>query len=582
MGVVALKQSVKMAKELRRNDRLYAEKFLKIQTKNMELVSFKYNEIQENLQKRVDELRERGKPVRFIILKARQMGVSTWVQGQLFKRTSTLKHFNSLVAAHVEESSTNLYRMSQRFYDALPNKISFPDRSIMEVKPRTKFSNRKELVFADLDSQLRVATAGSKDIGRSSTLLGLHCSEVAFWDNAEETMKALLQALSDSPHSFAVIESTANGVGGYFHSMWQRAVAGESSWTPIFFGWWELEEYQRPFDSEEAKEEFAKSLDSEERQIKELYNLTLEQLHWRRFTIADKCGGDTDTFRQEYPANPREAFIASGRPYFGRKHLLATESYISEGVRGNLELVPGTYRRLENGQLKVDTGTRVRFVPNPDGYLEVWAYPKRNGTYSVGGDVAEGLEKGDYSVGEVLNRDTGQQVAEWHGHIDPDLFGEELVKLAIYFNRAWLAVEVNNHGISTNKAIVRTGYNRIYRRHAAPDKMEIETTDRVGWRTDQATRPIMLDDLARGIREGSVLISGKGLLEECSTFVINAKGKPAAQEGCHDDRVMAMAIAVQAHQLCPMSRPVSKEEQKRRRIARERELEPVVSSVTGY
>ena len=103
MGVVALKQSVKMAKELRRNDRLYAEKFLKIQTKNMELVSFKYNEIQDNLQKRVDELRERGKPVRFIILKARQMCVSTWLQGQLFKRTSTLKHFNSLVAAHVEE-----------------------------------------------------------------------------------------------------------------------------------------------------------------------------------------------------------------------------------------------------------------------------------------------------------------------------------------------------------------------------------------------------------------------------------------------------------------------------------------------
>ena len=108
--------------------------------------------------------------------------------------------------------------------------------------------------------------------------------------------------------------------------------------------------------------------------------------------------------------------------------------------------------------------------PNPDGYLEVWAYPKRNGTYSVGGDVAEGLEKGDYSVGEVLNRDTGQQVAEWHGHIDPDLFGEELVKLAIYFNRAWLAVEINNHGISTNKAIVRTGYNRIYRVMLRPTK----------------------------------------------------------------------------------------------------------------
>ncbi len=577
-----MKQSIKMAKELRRDHRLYAEKFLKIQTKDGELVNFRFNSAQEKLQTIVDKLQEEGKPVRLIILKARQMGISTWVQGKLFKRSSTRSNYPSLVAAHIEDSSTNLYRMSQRFYDSLPPKVQFKDRSILELKPKTRFSNRKELVFADLDSQIRVATAGSKDIGRSSTLLGLHCSEVAFWENAEGTMKGLLQALSDSPQSFAVIESTANGVGGYFHRMWQQAVAGESSWMPVFFGWWELEDYVRLFDSEEAKENFAKSLDREEKQIKELYNLTLEQLHWRRLTISDKCNGDPNTFRQEYPSNPREAFISSGRAYFGRKHLIETESLISEGIRGNLELVLGTYRRLEDRQLKVNPNTRVKFVPNPDGYIELWGYPRANGTYCIGGDVAEGLEKGDYSVGEVLDRDSGQQIAEWHGHIDPDLFGEELVKLAIYFNRAWLAVEVNNHGISTVKHIVRTGYNRIYRRHAAPDKMESSTTDRVGWRTDQATRPIMLDDLSRGIREGSLLISGKDLLNECSTFVINTKGKPTAQEGCHDDRVMAMAVALQAHQLCPVTRPVSKEERQKRRNVRQRQIEPLVSSVTGY
>lgn len=577
-----MKESIVFAQELRRNHRLYIEKFLKIQTKDGRLVTFKFNSIQAKLQALTDELEAHGKPVRLVILKARQMGVSTWAQANLFKRSSTLANYNSLVAAHIEDSSRHLYSMSQRFYKGLPSVVVFDDNSKLEIRPKTKFSNRKELVFEDLDSQIRVATAGGKDVGRSNTLLGLHCSEVAFWTDADETMKALLQALSDSPSSFAVIESTANGVGGYFHNLWKRANEGESSWIPVFFGWWEFEEYQRPFEDDKQKAAFERSLDREEKEIRDQYNLTLEQLNWRRFTINDKCDGDIDVFRQEYPANPREAFLTSGRPYFSRSTLVKVERFVGEGLRGNLKLVPGTYSRTADRQLKVTPFTRVEFEPDPNGFVELWGYPRANGSYAIGGDIAEGLANGDYSCAQVLDRDTGQQVAEWHGHIDPDLFGEELIKLAIYFNRAWVAPEINNHGITTVRYMIRTGYNRIFRRHTSPDRMEEEATDRMGWKTTVTTRPIMLDALAGGIREGSILISGTGLLNECYTFVYDNKGKPQAQEGCHDDRVMAMAIALQVHTLCPMSRPISREERQIRKLKRQREIEPVVSSVTGY
>ena len=567
----------KTALKLRDDNKFFSEKLLKVETKDGQLVSFKYNSPQEKIQAVVDKLEAEGKPVRIIILKARQMGISTWVQSQIYRRCSTKGNMSGGVIAHRDDAATGLFRISQRFHNNTPEELRFKDGSIFAPQPVLKYSNRKELVFRDLESQIRVMTAGSEEAGRSETFQALHCSEVAFWKNARSSMLALLQGLGDFPNTFAVIESTANGVGGYFYDLWQRAKQGETSWVPIFLAWWELEEYQMPLSKAEKKHFI---LSQEEKEGQERYGWSLEQIKWRRFTIADKCDGDVDKFRQEYPANEQEAFLVSGRPYFDIKKLLKSE--VGAGVRGNLVLEEGTYRQNEDGYIRVNRNTKVRFEEHPHGFVELWGYPREFGAYCVGADVALGLKDGDYSSAQVLDRDSGQQIAEWHGHIDPDLFAEELIKLALYFNWAWLGIEINNHGLTTMTAAVKTAYPRLYQRRTGMDKSDLTETDRLGWQTTAMTRPIMLDTLSKSIRDDSLIISGDGLLNECFTFVISPRGKPQAQEGCFDDRVMAMAIALQVHSHCPMTRPVSEFERRRRQRERDRKLRPVVSNVTGY
>src|SRR5690606_19615733 len=148
--------------------------------------------------------------------------------------------------------------------------------------------------------------------------------------------------------------------------------------------------------------------------------------------------------------------------------------------------------------------------------------------YAIGVDVAEGLEHGDYSCAQVIDREDMEQVAEWHGHIDPDLLAIEVVRLARWYNNAWLGVEANNHGLTTNKAAARLRYPRIMRRHTHLDEPDrnVEETERLGWLTDARTRPVMLDDLAQLVREHRILMRGRGMVSECMTFARNAKGKP--------------------------------------------------------
>lgn len=571
-------EAIRVASELRSNNEEFAKKLLKIESKSGELIPFNYNPAQKKLQEVIDKIESEGKPVRIIVLKARQGGISTYVQSQLFRRCSSRSNMTGVTIAHLDEAASNLHNMSQLFHEKMPGEIKFNDGSSFNFKPEKKYDNKKGIEFKNLNSSLRILTAGSREAGRSSTIQALHCSEVAFWNDANVTMTALLNALSNSSNSFAVLESTANGVGGYFYDTWQRAKAGKGSWVPVFIAWWEMDDYRTPL-TEEEKKSFV--LDKEERRLQAAYGLDLEQLKWRRNTIEDTCGGDLDIFKQEYPSDDQEAFLVSGRPYFEMANLITAKEYVSKGIRGNLQFVNGTYRKTEDG-VKVTKDTRVEFVETNSGFVELWGYPKISGAYCIGADVAEGLAQGDFSTGQVLDRDTGQQIAEWHGHMDPDLFGEELVKLAIYFNRAWLGIEVNNHGLTTVKSALRTRYTRLYQRHTNPDRDSVEPTSQYGWKTTSITRPLALDDLARAIREKSIIISGDGLLTECTTFIVNSRGRPEGQTGTHDDRVMAMAICLQVHGHTPLSRPISELEKRRKRKAREKLLEPVVSSVTGY
>jgi hypothetical protein len=473
------------------------------------------------------------------------MGLSTLFEGLIFQDSANNPFKNSLIVAHEESASSNLFNMSKLFYENLPDVI----------RPMKKYNNGKILSFENpendeakkaenpgLRSKITIATAGSGEVGRSATIHNLHASEVAFFPDAKTTMLGLLQSIPDEMNTLVVLESTANGVGDWFYEMWQKATKGENDFIPIFLPWFIDPTYVRKFNSESQKQQFIDEVNSVTRdsngnnihtyeyELKEKFDLSWEQLWWRRHTIKTKCQGDETLFMQEYPATPEEAFISSGRPKFNISALRKYQTITKDPIRR------GYLRELDTGE--------ITFLEDDKGYISIWQEPEPGRYYSIGGDVAEGLIDGDYSCGVVGDNTTFDIVAMWHGHIDPDLFGEELIKLAKYYNNAYLGVENNNHGLTTLTTIKRKEYWNLYFTKIH-DKISDKYTQKMGWSTNSATKPFMIDKLAEFIREMYLGIYSDLIIGECFTYVIDEKGRTNAQQGAHDDTVMAMAICLQ-------------------------------------
>ncbi len=541
---------IKMTKEelfyhkLRYDRRWYIENFLKIRDKTAQIVPFKFNHAQQIVMDIIDKDEKDGKPKRYIVLKARQMGLSTLFEGLCFQDTANNENKNALIIAHEEAASSNLFNMSKLYYECLPDLI----------RPMKKYNNGKVLSFESpetdeklkaqnpgLRSKITIATAGSGEVGRSSTLHFVHASEVAFFPDPKTTMLGLLQSVPDQPNTMVVLESTANGVGDYFHDMWQKATRGENEFTPIFLPWFIDPLYTRPFRTEAEKQQFLDEISAStidisgnrvntyEYELMKKFDLTLEQMNWRKYTIANKCQGDEELFMQEYPSTPEEAFISSGRPKFSIKALKKYQTITKEPTRGYLT------NSKENG---------IIFVEDSKGYLSIWKQPEPDKFYCVGADVAEGLVQGDYSCGLVGDPETFDIVAMWHGHIDPDLFGVELIKLGRYYNDAYLGVENNNHGLTTLNTIKKNEYWNLFFSKSY-DKIADTYTQKLGWTTSIRTKPLMIDKLSEFVRELYLGIYSDLIISEMFTYVIEDNGKTNAQSGCYDDTVMSCAILLQ-------------------------------------
>lgn len=527
-GLGIPKDTQKRVAEIINAPLLYIPNVLKIQDKLGHIVPLAFNKAQMRLHAEIERQRAAGQPVRIIILKARQMGFSTAISGEFYYHTTTCPNINSAIIAHKADASTNIFNKQKLFYDLSP---SF-------LQPMRKASNAKELIFANpsvsakerkanpgLRSTIKIETAVNKDALRSATVHNVHCSEVAFWPYAEETMASVLQAVPNHPGTMVIIESTPNGVGGYFYEEWLKAERGESAFTPLFFPWFEHDEYRQPVPPDFV-------ITDEERELKTRFGVDDKQLCWRRWCIKANCAGSLDTFHQEYPATPEEAFLASGRPVFDvaaiDKAMQATEPPVAQG------------RVVEE---KVEGEGRVVFHTMYRGYLSIWKYPEDGEEYVIGGDVAKGLEHGDYSCAQVVQKRTAEVVAEWHGHLDADLFGLELTYLGRYYNMALLVPEENNHGIATINAIRRTNYPNLWKRRTV-NKDSNRTLSEYGFWTDSKSKPLIINGLAGYLREGAGRIKSKATLQECLTYVYEDSGSTNARAGCYDDRVMALALAL--------------------------------------
>jgi len=505
----------------------YIQETLYIKTKDARLIKLQLNTPQKKIYDIIQQIKMDNKPVRLIVLKARQEGVSTLTEALIFEDTSRRANRNSMIVAHNLNGSDHIFGMSKLFYEKLPE----------DEKPVTRYSSRKELDFADpLNARIQVDTAGNSGndtVGRSFTIHNFHGSEVAFWSDAKTIMLGLMQAIPDHNDTMVVLESTANGVGGYFYDEYWRAKEGKSDFTPIFLPWFDMPEYSRELGkSGITEQEFIATMDDDEKALQKKHALSLEQLNWRRWAIENKCGGDKELFKQEYPSSDVEAFMVSGRPVFDMKKL-TTSLYVAK-------------KEIKRGYLIKD-GETVEFSQNDKGYLKIWEYPEFGAKYCIGADIAEGLEKGDFSTAIVLDMHL-RQMAEWDGHIDPDLFAEELIKLGTFYNDALIAPETNNNISVLN--FLKQNYVNVFLQRSY-DKVNDQWIQKPGWHTSLRTKPILIGDMIKAIREDEVVLNSKDLIKECMTYVLDEKGSANAQEGSFDDRVMAAMIGLQIHKDMP-------------------------------
>jgi hypothetical protein len=452
-----------------------AESLLKVRSREGTMVALRPNRAQLAFEDR------RGQ--RNVVLKARQMGISTWVSARLFLKTITMPGTLSVQVAHTQEAAEAIFGMAHRFLALLPE-------FLREGALRTSKANTREIHFPMLDSGFRVESAGDPNAGRGLTITNLHCSEVARWPgDARAVLQGLRAALTQRGE--LVLESTPMGAQGCFWEEWQRAE--ETRTVRHFFPWW----WERSYVAEAVAEE---DLREEERLLCDTHGLALEQIGFRRQLKA----GYRELAAQEFAEDAESCFAASGMCVFDTTAIDARL----------LELQPPRQQRQ-------------------NGTLLVWLPPVPGRRYVVAVDTAGGGAGGDYSVAQVVEIGSGLQCAELRVKMPVLELAAQVALLHREYGLAWVVVERNNHGSGVLAHLLSMmDERRVYKQGGQG-----------GWLTSSTSRPGMLAALGALLVEKPELFASERLLRECRSFVRLANGRSGAQSGAHDDCVMAMAIA---------------------------------------
>lgn len=507
---------------------------LSILTKDIEVVRFQPNWAQMELLNAINEQMTRYNRARIIVLKARQIGISTAIAACGFSLSFMYERYRSLILAHEMKASENLLGMMSLYWD------TYPFRDLYT----TRYLSRNHISWRETGSAVQVATAANARVGRSATIHFLHASEVGFWDKPGQTMLSLRQTIPNSDGSCICLESTANGQGNYFHKTWNAAVDGDIEYQPLFFPWWRHPEYLAsaigiPYHA-------LGRLDSDERALQAM-GVSDDRLAWRRWAVKNLADNDLSKFKQEYPATPDEAFIATGTNIFPREHLDAC-----------YKPMPGIQGRL------MRDGNAVKFHHNPTGPLRVFRKPASDaewGRYYIGADPAlAGATtsrqrrpigaQGDYAVLQVINRRTLEQVAIYRSRVDPGTLAEEAAKLGVYYNGAGIGPEREGPGGVVIGKLLGMEYPHVFR-HAKIDKTPGKVVaDTYGWSTTTQTKDTAIGLLLKVIVDHDLTIHDRDTYQELRDYVTLEGGQygPASEDG-HDDTVMGMAIAIVCHHL---------------------------------
>lgn len=385
---------------------LYIENFMRVVNKLGKLVPFKLNPQQKTLLQDMEKYN--------IILKSRQLGITTLSCAYSLYLTATNSNTTCLLVSYSIDSATSIFEKLKQLYNDLPKALQV----------ETIANNKKELKFVN-GSRIICATCGSKDVARGLTIRFAHLSEVGFMnENIDKQLLAIEQALT--PNGKIILESTANGLN-YFSELWNKAERKENMYKPFFFSWIDdkvmfADEYKMFCERYKNQHNNLPTVDELDEKEKSLYNqgASIEQLVWRRLKIANSS---ETSFTQEFPSNAVEAFISTGNNIFNAEKI---------------------HERLSNiGEVKLP----VSLVPWFNRGFSLWDTPKPKKKYYIGVDSGEGLGQ-DYSAFQVVTEE-GMQVAEFKSNkIKPFQYAELVNDIGIYFNKALLVIEKASSGHS--------------------------------------------------------------------------------------------------------------------------------------
>lgn len=492
-----------------------------------------------------------------MILKQRQGGVSTFCEGLAFHRGEFYPRTNALCMAHRKDGAINIARIARSFHTQFPP--TNPDIRI-EIKRNSADILEWEEAW---DSRIVVATGGDDEaVTRSFSYDFIHFSEVAHFPSPDPIAATLFTAPAGS---LVLQESTANGIDHSFYPAWQDALPFEvvyrhwkdcsrvpEKWNGnyrFFWGWWQDRGYTVPLTRSEH-DFLSENLTEYEKELQERYTLSLGQVQWRRNRILNECQQQSDMdpedyFRQEMPANPDEAFVASGNAVFNQSRLIRLEAQ-------SRDITPkwhGAVSILEGGDyILQDRSGDHEYSP-----LVLWEEPKKGYSYIIGVDTAEGREEGDYSVISVFNRTDGEQLIEaarFRGKLPPRQTGELAFYLGQRFNHAFIIPEANPPGNATVQRLVELRYPYLYHRRneeliggTLPDEHFT-----AGFRTLKNTKALVINHAEAILREGLLCLKSSPAIREWRMYT-RTEQKYGAPPGHHDDCVMADALAIYAHRV---------------------------------
>lgn len=456
-----------------------------------------------------------GKPVRIIVLKARQLGISTATEGVLFNWSFLHPGMQGLVIAHEQQASANLFLKTKLYWDTWPFKPAYT----------LKYSTRNEMMWVETLSSIRVATAKNVQSGRSSTLHAVHATECAFYPDPRSLMAGLDQTIPNEHGTIVVYESTANGSGNWWHETWNAAESGDSDFVPLFFPWFPHPEYRHKTNICTDLE-----LTVYERWLR-TKGASYENIAWRRWKLK-QMAQDEQLFMQEYPAEPEEAFLSTGQPVFPQQAL--KDCFQKQpGVRGLL--------------VEDKTNGRIEFVPDSSGNLTIYRKPlkDRPDRYFLAGDPSRTIE-GDPACMQVINRQTLEQVAVWHGRIDPITFATEMANLGKFFGNCMVCPEVEGGGYGTIGALLTMNYPQVWQ-HRWADHSPGKVSQSYGWSTNFQRKSWCIGVLKKLLSDRSIVLHDVKTYNQLRDYVVRQDGTWGnANEEMHDDAVMALAIAYTA------------------------------------